>query len=164
MLSGSIFPNGCGMADTVFKAEALVPIWVEKSGIAALDKKAQRPVLIEMESLGKVMRGQMLKLTATGATILPNDLILIWNSVNVKISFRSPGSKIGQGASCKITRKPANQIQLPLPGFGLFRQQSWYPLPPFGRKILILLRLRVVIRRKIVKIKELSATSSRIRS
>jgi hypothetical protein len=76
------------MAETVFKAEALVPIWVEKSGIAELDRKPQRPVLIEMESLGKVMRGQMLQLTASGAKIMPNDPILIWNSIHVKVSFR----------------------------------------------------------------------------
>lgn len=79
---------GCCMADTVFKAEALVPLWIEKSGIEVLDKKAHRPVLIEMESLGKVMRGQMLHLTSSGASIMPDDTFLIWNSVHVKVSFR----------------------------------------------------------------------------
>ena len=82
------YRSGCGMADMVFKAEALVPLWVEETGISALDKKAKRPVLIEMESLGKVMRGRMLQLTASGATIMPNDPILIWNSIYVKVSFR----------------------------------------------------------------------------
>ncbi|MGA2887829.1 MAG: PilZ domain-containing protein [Terracidiphilus sp.] len=76
------------MADSVFKAEALVPIWVEKSGISVLDKLAQRPVLIEVEKLGKVMRGQMLQLTMSGATVLPDDSFLLLKSVHAKVSFR----------------------------------------------------------------------------
>jgi hypothetical protein len=76
------------MAETVFKPEALVPLWVEKSGISALDKMAQRPVLIDVESLGKVMRGQMLQLTMHGASVMPDDPFLIWKSVHVKVSFR----------------------------------------------------------------------------
>lgn len=76
------------MADAVFKAEALVPIWTEKSGISALDKIAWCPVLIDVEALGKVMRGQMLQLTASGASVLPDDPFLIWKSLQVKVSFR----------------------------------------------------------------------------
>jgi hypothetical protein len=49
---------------------------------------AQRPVLIEVESVGKVIRGQMLRLTMTGATVVPDDPFLIWMSVPVKVSFR----------------------------------------------------------------------------
>lgn len=86
--SCGIFQNRCGMEETVFKAEALVPIWVEKSGISALDKIARRPVLIHLDSLGKVMRGQMLHLTASGANVLPDDPFLLWKSVYVKVSFR----------------------------------------------------------------------------
>ncbi|MGD0832448.1 MAG: PilZ domain-containing protein [Terracidiphilus sp.] len=76
------------MADVLFKPEALVPIWVEGSGISALDKMAQRPVLVDVESLGRVMRGQMLQVTTLGATILPDDPFLLWKSVHVKVSFR----------------------------------------------------------------------------
>jgi hypothetical protein len=76
------------MSETVFKPEALVPIWVENTGISALEKMAQRPVLIELDSLGKTMRGQMMQLTMSGAVVLPNEQFLIWNSLHVKVSFR----------------------------------------------------------------------------
>jgi len=76
------------MEDIVFKTEALIPIWVRNSGISALDKMAERPVLIGVKSLGKVMHGQMLQMTMSGATILPDDSFLIWKSVHVKVSFR----------------------------------------------------------------------------
>lgn len=76
------------MADLLFKPEALVPIWVEGSGISALGSMVQRPVLIDVGALGKVMRGQMLQVTTHGATVLPDDPFLLWKSVPVKVSFR----------------------------------------------------------------------------
>jgi hypothetical protein len=76
------------MADNVFKPEALVPIWYGNTGISALDKFAQRPVLVEVESLGNAMYGQILELTMSEANVLPDSLFLIWKSIHVKVSFR----------------------------------------------------------------------------
>jgi hypothetical protein len=68
---------------------------------------------------------------------------------------------IGRGASCKITKKRALQIQLPRRYFGLFRRQSCYagsyPHPYFGCKILVFMMLQAGYCCKIVKTKELFA-------
>ena len=69
----------------MFTAEALVPLWAEKTGILALDSMAARPVLIEVS--GKVMRGDMLQLTMARARVMPLDPFLLWSSVHVKIRF-----------------------------------------------------------------------------
>jgi hypothetical protein len=76
------------MADSEYKAEAPVPIWTEISGISALDRMVQRPVLVEAEVLGKAMRGQVLQMNMSGANVLPDESVLFWKNVPVKISFR----------------------------------------------------------------------------
>jgi hypothetical protein len=73
----------------MFTAEALVPLWAEKTGISALDSMAARPVLIEIAD--KTMRGEMLQLTIARARVMPFDPILLWSSVHVKIRFMCAG-------------------------------------------------------------------------
>jgi hypothetical protein len=72
----------------MFTAGPLTPLWVENTGISALDKMTARPVLIGVETLGKLMHGQVLELTASQARVLPDDPFLLWKSVLIKIRFR----------------------------------------------------------------------------
>ena len=69
----------------MFTAEALVPLWAEKTGISDLDQMAARPVLIVVS--GKILRGEMLQLTMARARVMPLDPFLLWSSVHVKIRF-----------------------------------------------------------------------------
>jgi hypothetical protein len=46
-----------------------------------------RPVLIELESLGKTIYGEVAQLTMTGATIQPTDPLILWGNVRLRVRF-----------------------------------------------------------------------------
>jgi hypothetical protein len=67
---------------------ALIPIWIDKKSHASLEKMAERPVLIEVATLGTAFYGSMIRLTPDGARVLPDEPFLLRAKVNVKVMFR----------------------------------------------------------------------------
>jgi hypothetical protein len=72
----------------MFIAEALVPIWTEDDFSLALSA-SERPVLIVVETLGTTLRGDLLNLGQTSATVHTRDPFLMCSNVRVTIRFRS---------------------------------------------------------------------------
>lgn len=70
------------------RTEALVPMWIQKSGNRVLDGMSSRPVLIEVETLGAVLRGEMVELNMCEARVLPGDPLLLWKNVRLTVRFR----------------------------------------------------------------------------
>jgi len=69
-------------------AKTLVPMWIEGNGNSALQSMASRPVLIEVDTLGTSVGGEMLELRTIGARVMPSESIFFFNSVRITLRFR----------------------------------------------------------------------------
>ncbi|WP_420238439.1 PilZ domain-containing protein [Telmatobacter bradus] len=56
--------------------------------ISALSKMAKRPVLVNIDELGRQLNGQVTEMTATYARVRPSAFFYLCNSVYAEISFR----------------------------------------------------------------------------
>jgi len=66
----------------------LVPMWIKDDAPSYLHKMPIRPVLIEVETLGASLHGQMNRLMPTRARMMPNEPLLLRGKVPVRIRFR----------------------------------------------------------------------------
>jgi hypothetical protein len=69
--------------------EVLIPLWTKRGQSAGFEWRDERPVLVAVEALGTVIRGQMIQLSATSALIMPDDPCLLCNKVRSNVRFRS---------------------------------------------------------------------------
>lgn len=70
------------------REDTLVPMWIARSGNHVLDRMPSRPVVIDVETLGTVLHGQVVQLSLIGARVLPDDPFLLWKNVRVTVRFR----------------------------------------------------------------------------
>lgn len=70
------------------RPDSLVPMWIQQSGIAILDRMPRRPVLIEVDALGTVLHGQVIELSMCTARVRPDDPLFLWKNVKVAVRFR----------------------------------------------------------------------------
>jgi c-di-GMP-binding flagellar brake protein YcgR len=68
--------------------DVLVPLWPGECGSAGALWNLERPVLISIESLGTLARGQMLEMSPERARVQPDDPLFLFKKVRTNVRFR----------------------------------------------------------------------------
>jgi len=84
-----------------------VPRWTSLEALSTSRDEDERPVLVAVERLGAMLRGQILSISTTHAEILPDDACHLFSKVNAQARFRC-GETVhilnGTAISCESRR------------------------------------------------------------
>ena len=72
----------------MIQADGLVPLWPDKVGMPGMEWMSEHPVLITIESVGAVVRGQLLSMNTTRAVLVPDEPLFLCNKTRTVVRFR----------------------------------------------------------------------------